>query len=46
MDTLKIDRSFVDRLGGDTEDAALVAARSSSWARASGMSTVAEGIEE
>jgi diguanylate cyclase (GGDEF)-like protein/PAS domain S-box-containing protein len=44
MDVLKIDRSFVDRLGGDTEDEALVRTIVS-LGRRFGMCTVAEGIE-
>jgi diguanylate cyclase (GGDEF)-like protein/PAS domain S-box-containing protein len=44
MDTLKIDRSFVDRLGGDREDAALVRTIVR-LGQSLGMSTVAEGIE-
>ncbi|MEU8613902.1 EAL domain-containing protein, partial [Actinoplanes sp. NPDC048791] len=45
MDVLKIDRSFVDRLGGDREDEALVRTIVR-LARSLGMSTVAEGIED
>jgi EAL domain-containing protein (putative c-di-GMP-specific phosphodiesterase class I) len=45
MDTLKIDRSFVERLGGDSEDVALVRTIVR-LAESLGMSTVAEGIEE
>ncbi|GIM88443.1 putative bifunctional diguanylate cyclase/phosphodiesterase [Paractinoplanes toevensis] len=44
MDVLKIDRSFVDRLGGETEDEALVRTIVRLGQRF-GMSTVAEGIE-
>ena len=44
MDVLKIDRSFVDRLGGDAEDAALVHTIVR-LGRSLGMRTVAEGIE-
>ncbi|MEU4237667.1 EAL domain-containing protein [Actinoplanes sp. NPDC026619] len=44
MDILKIDRSFVDRLGGATEDDALVLTIVR-LAQRFGMSTVAEGIE-
>jgi diguanylate cyclase (GGDEF)-like protein/PAS domain S-box-containing protein len=44
MDTLKIDRSFVDRLGGDTEDVALVRTIVR-LGKSLGMHTVAEGIE-
>ncbi|GAA2637165.1 putative bifunctional diguanylate cyclase/phosphodiesterase [Paractinoplanes durhamensis] len=44
MDILKIDRSFVDRLGGDPEDEALVRTIVR-LAERFGMSTVAEGIE-
>jgi EAL domain-containing protein (putative c-di-GMP-specific phosphodiesterase class I) len=44
MDVLKIDRSFVDRLGGDTEDFALVRTIAR-LGRSLGMKTVAEGIE-
>jgi EAL domain-containing protein (putative c-di-GMP-specific phosphodiesterase class I) len=45
MDVLKIDRSFVDRLGGDHEDEALVRTIVR-LGRSLGMSTVAEGIED
>jgi diguanylate cyclase (GGDEF)-like protein/PAS domain S-box-containing protein len=45
MDTLKIDRSFVDRLGGDSEDVALVRTIVR-LGQSLGMSTVAEGIED
>jgi diguanylate cyclase (GGDEF)-like protein/PAS domain S-box-containing protein len=45
MDILKIDRSFVDRLGGDREDEALVRTIVR-LGRSLGMTTVAEGIEE
>jgi diguanylate cyclase (GGDEF)-like protein/PAS domain S-box-containing protein len=45
MDTLKIDRSFVERLGAQTDDAAL-AATIVQLGQSLGMSTVAEGIEE
>jgi diguanylate cyclase (GGDEF)-like protein/PAS domain S-box-containing protein len=44
MDVLKIDRSFVDRLGGDDEDEALVRTIVR-MGRNLGMSLVAEGIE-
>ncbi|MEV7624698.1 EAL domain-containing protein [Actinoplanes sp. NPDC089786] len=44
MDVLKIDRSFVDRLGGDDEDAALVRTIVR-LGQSLGMQTVAEGIE-
>jgi EAL domain-containing protein (putative c-di-GMP-specific phosphodiesterase class I) len=44
MDVLKIDRSFVERLGGDTEDEALVRTIVR-MGRDLGMSLVAEGIE-
>jgi diguanylate cyclase (GGDEF)-like protein len=44
MDILKIDRSFVDRLGGDSEDSALVHTIIR-LGRSLGMATVAEGIE-
>jgi diguanylate cyclase (GGDEF)-like protein/PAS domain S-box-containing protein len=44
MDTLKIDRSFVDRLGGDSEDLALVRTIVR-LGKSLGMGTVAEGIE-
>ncbi|WP_236718169.1 bifunctional diguanylate cyclase/phosphodiesterase [Actinoplanes sp. TFC3] len=44
MDILKIDRSFVDRLGGDREDEALVRTIVQ-LGRSLGMVTVAEGIE-
>ncbi|GAA3350026.1 hypothetical protein GCM10020358_74390 [Amorphoplanes nipponensis] len=45
MDILKIDRSFVDRLGGDREDEALVHTIVRLGASL-GMTTVAEGIEQ
>jgi diguanylate cyclase (GGDEF)-like protein/PAS domain S-box-containing protein len=45
MDILKIDRSFVDRLGGDREDVALVRTIVR-LGQSLGMSTVAEGIED
>jgi diguanylate cyclase (GGDEF)-like protein/PAS domain S-box-containing protein len=45
MDTLKIDRSFVDRLGGDSEDVALVRTIVR-LGQSLGMATVAEGIED
>ncbi|WP_212997379.1 putative bifunctional diguanylate cyclase/phosphodiesterase [Winogradskya consettensis] len=45
MDILKIDRSFVDRLGGDREDEALVRTIVR-LGRSLGMTTVAEGIED
>jgi diguanylate cyclase (GGDEF)-like protein/PAS domain S-box-containing protein len=45
VDTLKIDRSFVERLGEQTDDAAL-ANTIVQLGRSLGMSTVAEGIEE
>jgi len=45
MDILKIDRSFVDRLGGDREDEALVRTIVG-LGKSLGMETVAEGIEE
>ncbi|MEV4643169.1 EAL domain-containing protein [Actinoplanes sp. NPDC049548] len=45
MDTLKIDRSFVDRLGGDREDEALVRTIVR-LGQSLGMTTVAEGIED
>jgi len=44
MDVLKIDRSFVDRLGGESEDEALVRTIVRLGQRF-GMQTVAEGIE-
>ncbi len=44
MDVLKIDRSFVDRLGGDPEDEALVHTIVQ-LGRSLGMATVAEGVE-
>jgi diguanylate cyclase (GGDEF)-like protein len=44
MDVLKIDRSFVGRLGGDAEDTALVHTIVR-LGRSLGMRTVAEGIE-
>lgn len=43
-DTIKIDRSFVSDLPGDSEDAAIVSAIIH-LARALGMSTLAEGVE-
>ena len=43
-DTIKIDRSFVSELPGDSEDAAIVSAIIH-LARALGMSTLAEGVE-
>jgi EAL domain-containing protein (putative c-di-GMP-specific phosphodiesterase class I) len=45
MDTLKIDRSFVERLGGDDEDVALVRTIVG-LGQTLGMATVAEGIED
>ncbi len=45
VDTLKIDRSFVERLGGQSDDAAL-AGTIVQLGQSLGMSTVAEGIEE
>jgi diguanylate cyclase (GGDEF)-like protein/PAS domain S-box-containing protein len=45
VDTLKIDRSFVERLGEQTDDVAL-ANTIVQLGRSLGMSTVAEGIEE
>jgi len=45
MDILKIDRSFVDRLGGDREDEALVRTIIR-LGKNLGMQTVAEGIED
>ena len=45
VDTLKIDRSFVERLGEQTDDAALVSTIVQ-LGQSLGMSTVAEGIEE
>jgi EAL domain-containing protein (putative c-di-GMP-specific phosphodiesterase class I) len=45
MDILKIDRSFVDRLGGDREDEALVRTIIRLGENL-GMITVAEGIED
>ncbi|MEV8503488.1 EAL domain-containing protein [Actinoplanes sp. NPDC051475] len=45
MDTLKIDRSFVERLGGDSEDEALVRTIVR-LGQSLGMTTVAEGIED
>ncbi|MFI5493786.1 putative bifunctional diguanylate cyclase/phosphodiesterase [Actinoplanes sp. NPDC051859] len=45
MDILKIDRSFVDRLGGEHEDEALVSTIVR-LGRSLGMTTVAEGIED
>jgi diguanylate cyclase (GGDEF)-like protein len=45
VDTLKIDRSFVERLGEQTDDAAL-ADTIVQLGRSLGMSTIAEGIEE
>jgi diguanylate cyclase (GGDEF)-like protein/PAS domain S-box-containing protein len=45
LDVLKIDRSFVDRLGGDSEDVALVHTIVR-LGKSLGMATVAEGIED
>jgi diguanylate cyclase (GGDEF)-like protein/PAS domain S-box-containing protein len=45
VDTLKIDRSFVERLGEQTDDAAL-AGTIIQLGQSLGMTTVAEGIEE
>jgi diguanylate cyclase (GGDEF)-like protein/PAS domain S-box-containing protein len=45
LDVLKIDRSFVDRLGGDREDVALVHTIVR-LGKSLGMATVAEGIED
>ena len=45
VDTLKIDRSFVERLGDQADDAAL-AGTIVQLGQSLGMSTVAEGIEE
>ncbi|MFI7547328.1 EAL domain-containing protein [Actinoplanes sp. NPDC049599] len=45
MDILKIDRSFVERLGGDREDEALVRTIVR-LGKSLGMTTVAEGIED
>ncbi|GAA2542243.1 EAL domain-containing protein [Winogradskya consettensis] len=45
VDTLKIDRSFVERLGEQTDDTAL-ASTIVQLGQSLGMSTVAEGIEE
>ena len=45
VDTLKIDRSFVERLGEQSDDAAL-ASTIVQLGQSLGMSTVAEGIEE
>jgi EAL domain-containing protein (putative c-di-GMP-specific phosphodiesterase class I) len=45
VDTLKIDRSFVERLGEQTDDAAL-ASTIVQLGQSLGMSTIAEGIEE
>ena len=44
VDTVKVDRSFVDGLGTDPEDSAIVAAVVS-LGRALGLSVVAEGVE-
>ena len=44
LDTLKIDRIFVDGLGRDSEDATIVGAMLS-LAQALGLSAVAEGVE-
>jgi EAL domain-containing protein (putative c-di-GMP-specific phosphodiesterase class I) len=43
-DTLKIDKGFIDGLGGNTADSAIVAAVIA-FARGVGMSTTAEGVE-
>jgi diguanylate cyclase (GGDEF)-like protein/PAS domain S-box-containing protein len=45
VDTLKIDRSFIERIGEQTDDAAL-ALTIVQLGQSLGMSTVAEGIEE
>jgi EAL domain-containing protein (putative c-di-GMP-specific phosphodiesterase class I) len=45
MDVLKIDRSFVERLDGDSEDTDLVRTIVQ-LGQSLGMTTVAEGIEE
>jgi EAL domain-containing protein (putative c-di-GMP-specific phosphodiesterase class I) len=45
VDTLKIDRSFVERLGEQTDDSAL-ANTIVQLGQSLGMTTVAEGIEE
>lgn len=44
LDTLKVDRSFIDRAGNDDQDAAIVQAVHS-LAKALGMKVVAEGVE-
>ena len=45
VDALKIDRSFIDGLGTDPEDAAIVRP-SSGWPRPCGLDVVAEGVEQ
>ena len=44
IDTLKIDRSYVNGLGSDTEDTAIVHA-TVAFAKALGLNVTAEGIE-
>jgi EAL domain-containing protein (putative c-di-GMP-specific phosphodiesterase class I) len=45
IDVLKIDRTFIDDLGGDGDGDAAIVAAIAAMARALGMKTVAEGVE-